>query len=238
MKKFLSGFLGVCIGCIAADCHGAILATWSFETSIPANAGPHAPEVGTGEASFIAGGATANVFSNPAGNGSLESFSSNGWDAGEGFQFRTSTVGFDSINIAWDQTGSNTGPRDFIVQHSDDGITFTNFGSVYALPSPAVGWSTTVPNALGNTSFTADFSSIAALNNAPTAFFRLIQQGTVSINAGIVASGGTGRVDNFVVNGTAIAVPEPTSMALIGVVGVTGLAVRYRRKNASSSVAV
>jgi hypothetical protein len=34
------------------------------------------------------------------------------------------------------------------------------------------------------------------------------------------------------------AVPEPTSMALIGVVGVTGLAVRYRRKNASSSVAV
>jgi uncharacterized protein len=37
---------------------------------------------------------------------------------------------------------------------------------------------------------------------------------------------------------TATAVPEPSSMALIGLVGVAGLAVRYRRKNASSSVAV
>jgi hypothetical protein len=34
------------------------------------------------------------------------------------------------------------------------------------------------------------------------------------------------------------AVPEPTSMALIGMVGAAGLAARYRRKNASSTVAV
>jgi hypothetical protein len=34
------------------------------------------------------------------------------------------------------------------------------------------------------------------------------------------------------------AVPEPTSMALLGMVGVAGMAVRYRRKNASLSAAV
>jgi len=37
---------------------------------------------------------------------------------------------------------------------------------------------------------------------------------------------------------TISAVPEPTSMAMIGLVSVAGLAVRYRRTNASSSIAL
>jgi hypothetical protein len=55
-------------------------------------------------------------------------------------------------------------------------------------------------------------------------------------------SDGNKLIDNFVVASTfdevVTAVPEPTSMALIGVVGIGGLITRFRRKSASSSVAV
>ena len=46
-----------------------------------------------------------------------------------------------------------------------------------------------------------------------------------------------GTISNISVS-QVTAIPEPTSMALIGMVGVAGLAVRYRRKFASSTVVV
>ena len=57
------------------------LAAWTFETSVPVNGGPHQAEGGVFAASSTALGATGGTYSNPVGNGSLESFSSNGWDA-------------------------------------------------------------------------------------------------------------------------------------------------------------
>ncbi len=59
------------------------LAQWTFETSLPLTSGPHAAEggVNAGPSSpasgFHTSGATA--YSNPVGNGSAESFSSNNW---------------------------------------------------------------------------------------------------------------------------------------------------------------
>ena len=81
------------------------LAKWTFETSIPTTGGPLTPEQGSGSATSNTGG----TFSNPAGWGSAESWSSNGWDVGEYFQFSASTtfikIGFelrlnkDELNI-------------------------------------------------------------------------------------------------------------------------------------------
>jgi hypothetical protein len=210
----------VSIGILPA--HAAVMAQWTFETSVPTTAGPHAAEGGTGSAlGFHASAST--VYSNPAGNGSLESFSSNFWAVGDYYQFTTNSTGFEGIAITFDQTGSNSGPRDFKLQYSNDGITFTDFAS-YSLPGPsAITWNTSTPVVPASTSFSFDLSAITALDNDSSIFFRLTNTTTVAINGGTVATGGTGRVDNVVI----ATIPEPTT-ALLGALGCLALLRRRR----------
>ena len=170
------------------------LAKWTFETSIPTTGGPLTPEQGSGSATSNTGG----TFSNPAGWGSVESWSSNGWDVGEYFQFSSSTTGYQSITLLWQQVGSSTGPKNFELAYSTDGTTFTAHAS-YALNASS--WNATLTPAADQYSY--DLSSITSLNNKGTVYFRLRVKDNVSINNGTVASTGTGRIDNFTISGTA-----------------------------------
>ena len=124
------------VGFASANAQAATLATWTFETSVPTTAGPYAPEVGSGAArgSHVAG---ATAYSNPVGNGSNESFSADNWQVGDYWQFSVSTTGFSNINLSWDQTSSNTGPRDFTLAYSTDGSNFTNLLSYVVLANNA-----------------------------------------------------------------------------------------------------
>jgi predicted extracellular nuclease len=191
-----------------------IIAQWTFESpNTPATAtaavypNAIAPAVGSGNAGGVHTSAST-AWSTPVGNGSAYSFSSNYWSVGNYYQFRTSTAGFTGILVSWDQTGSATGPRDFKLAYSTDGVNFTDFYS-YSLPSPAISWSS------GSTSlatkFSSDLSSVTALDNQATVYFRLIDAGTVSINGGTVGTSGTGRVDNFTVRGTGDQAPYVAS---------------------------
>ncbi|MES2437892.1 MAG: PEP-CTERM sorting domain-containing protein [Verrucomicrobiota bacterium] len=198
----------------------AVLAAWTFETTIPATAGPFAPESGSGAATGFH--ATTSTYSNPAGNGSTESFSSNGWSVGDYYQFETSSTGFSGITITFDQNGSGTGPRDFKLQYSTDGASFTDFGSAYALPA-GIMWATGAAATPAVTTFSFDLSSITALDNDSSIFFRLVNTTTTSIGNGTVAAGGTGRVDNVVI----ATVPEPASI-LLGALGLLGILRRRR----------
>ena len=207
------------------------IANWTFETSLPARAAAAgwytniAAEVGVGIASALHASSSA-VYSTPAGNGSTHSFSANFWGVGDVYQFAVSTVGFQNITVSYDQTGSATGPRDFNFQYSLDGTTFTTVnGTFYQLTSPAVGWSAGTP--VGTTSFSFDLSAVTALNNASTAYFRIADNDTVAINGTTVATGGTGRIDNFLVS--AAPVPEPATIALASLGGLACL-VAMRRK--------
>jgi hypothetical protein len=60
-------------------------------------------------------------------------------------------------------------------------------------------------------------------------YFRITNASTVSINGGVVAAAGTGRVDDFTVF-QVVAVPEPSQIALFGL-GAIGL-VAYRLRTA------
>jgi hypothetical protein len=216
---------------VAAPSNADVLANWTFESSIPVTAGPHMAEGGLNAASSFASGLHASgstVYSNPAGNGSAESFSSNFWAVGDYYQVSSSSTGYENITLSWDQTGSNTGPIDFMLQYSTNGIDFFDIGAyqmaTIGAPPVAVSWSS-ASTAVG-TSYFVDLSSILALNDAASILFRFTNNSTASINGGTVATGGTNRIDNVVINGDAI--PAPGALALLGLAGMMGRSRRRR----------
>ncbi len=164
-----------------------VLAKWTFETSLPATAGPHAAEEGSGDATglHVLGG---TVYSNPVGNGSGESFSSNFWSTGDYYQFETSSVGYTGVEITFDQTRSGTGPGTFDVDISTDGVNWTTLVDDYVIG--AVSWSSATYQAAST------FGPFAApaLDDQATVYVRLVSQETT-------ATGGTNRVDNVTLTG-------------------------------------
>jgi hypothetical protein len=215
-----------------------LVATWDFETAATTNTGASpSPTV----AATIPGGvnvtgvatglhaSSATVWSNPAGNGSSKSLSSNMWATGDYYQFTISVSDNEfsglGLSVAFDQTGSNTGPKDFQFSYSTDGINFTNFGSSYSLTNDA--WSGTgAPKTVSNHSF--DLTSVSTIDTAltgnnSTIVFRLSMADGNAIS-GSLGTAGTDRVDNFVVS----AVPEPSAfLSLMPAIGF--FALRRRR---------
>lgn len=168
-------------------------------------------DVGSGTASGMH--ATSDVYTTPAGNGSPESISATKWTVGDFWEFQTSTIGHTGIQVSWDQTSSSTGPGKGLLEYSTDGTTFTPFGSDYTIlvnGTPHTTWGGTTRSSFYT--FVDDLSSISVLNNAPTVFFRLVDDSTVSAGGGTVGTSGSDRVDNF----TVAVVPEPASAALGG----------------------
>lgn len=204
------------------------VAMWTFESSVPTTAGPHAAEVGSGTALGFHAGAT--TYSNPVGNGSAESFSSTNWLDGDYYQFSVSTIGFADLSLSWDQTSSNTGPRDFRLDYSiDGGATFTTFANYAVLANggaPNAAWSGGTASAVY--SFTRNLAAIDGLENLALAVFRLVDaSGSVSANGGVVGLGGTNRVDNFTVSASPVPVPAAVWLLGSGLLGLAGL--RRRR---------
>jgi hypothetical protein len=201
-----------------------VIADWTFETTLPASAGPFAPEIGAGSASGYHAG--ASIYSSPAGNGSSHSFSSNTWAVNDYYQFRVSTAGFTGITISWDQTSSNTGPKDFALQYSLNGTSFTTLSnySVLANATPNTPWTASAYNSAYT--FNPTLGSFA--DNQGSLYFRLINVDTVSANGGTVAATGTDRVDNVVISGNSSTVPLPASVWMLLPAAAALLAQRRR----------
>lgn len=132
---------------------------------------------------------------------------------GRHITFNVSTLGFSNIVVSFATQGTSTGFNSNQFQYSLDGINFVDFSLPY---TPA--------SAFGSVPLVFSLVSIAALNNNPNAAFRIVFNGANSAT-------GTNRIDNFVVEGTAVTnVPEPVSAILLltGLSGLYGLRKRRR----------
>ena len=173
-------------------------------------------------------GANATSYTSPAGNGSQYAFSSNVWKAGDYYQASFSGTGYTGLSFAWDFTRSTTGPATWTVIMSVDGGT--NWSTLMATYTPIVNSAT--PTGAGtwnistyNAAYTSSIALGASADNASSIIVR-VQALVDSVNStGTYQAGGTARIDNVFVNGTAV--PAPGAVALLG---VAGLAARRRRR--------
>jgi len=212
--------------------HADTIAHWTFEplalSAANTNTPPDgwlndiAPETGSGTASGFHAD-TATAYSTPAGNGSPTSISANHWSVNDYYEFAISTSGFKDINLSYDQTGSSTGPANFQLSYSVNGTDFTPFDS-YTVSQ--VSWSS--GSSTGSSAHAFDLSSVTDLNNQPAVYFQIVDVGTASIGGSVVASGGTDRIDNFIV--TATLVPEPSIIAISFVGGFICLMAARRKR--------
>jgi hypothetical protein len=184
-----------------------VIAKWTFETGTSGNP-PAATDstditgISPAQGAGTASGHHANAatdWSNPAGNGSVDSLSSNTWTVGDYTQFQVSTEGFADITLAFDATSSGTGPRDFRIDYSVDGANFIPTGETYAVQanSPPIAWDSDVY--YSQHSFFFDLSHIEELDDQASLILRLVDTSTVSANGGSVGTSGTSRVDNVTI---------------------------------------
>jgi len=231
LKKFgwsLSLLLAMTIANSGAA-SAAIIAQWTYEVSPPADStnaaiGPIVlADIGTGTGTAVHASVNTD-WTTPAGNGSANSLSANEWTIGDYFQYEVSTLGYTGITLAWDQTGSNTGPGKFDLEYrvGNSGPFIVGLDDFTVLNGS---WNGTTPTMIA-TSYILDLSAITALENQPVVQFRITQANATSISGATVATGGTGRVDNFTVS----AIPEPSTVALGAMACVGLLGYRLRRK--------
>lgn len=195
------------------------ISSWTFETSPPAGSTNHADYPNPINADSGPGTASGHHFdagtdwSAPTGNGSSYSFAASFWNSSDYFQFVVPTTGYEDITVSWDMTrSSENAPDYFELRYSTTGPNGTfSVGLDDFTVSVFASWST----------FFANLSSIAQLNNNADVVFRLVAvDGALSETA-------TVRVDNFVVSG--VAVPEPASFGML-LVGGAWILFRRRRK--------
>lgn len=230
-RRWLGAAAAMGTGLCCSLSQAATIADWTFEThnvpASPAQTGTTytlAADVGTGTA--VGGHASsATVWSSPAGNGSGHSFSANTWAVNDYYQFQVSTLGDTGVTLSWDQTSSNTGPKDFKLQYSTNGTTFTtlNSYSVLANATPNTPWSGSgSPNTAF--SFSQDLTSLTALNNQASVYFRLVMADTVAAgSSSSLGTSGTDRVDNFLVSASPVPIPAGIWLLGSGLLSLAGL---------------
>ena len=102
-----------------------------------------------------------------------------------------SSQGFANIEVSWNMRSSATGPRDFKLQYSVDGVNWVDANN------PSV----VVPSALaiGNTEYTKTLP--AGADNQTSLYLRWLMTSETAANGGVIGSGGTHQINYINVNG-------------------------------------
>jgi hypothetical protein len=137
------------------------------------------------------------------GNGSNRSLHVTNWSVGDYFQFQLNTTYYDSLLLTVEQTSSATGPRDFKLQYSLNGTSYTDITTYqvpYYVPTLTVhSWSST--NYQSQSAFSFDLSSLTQIHNQSLVYFRLVNTTTTGLLGGTIQTAGTSRIDNISIMG-------------------------------------
>lgn len=198
------------------------ISRWSFDNITISGTGQTPTITGDGadigsqtEGTSVSGFHTSSstVWSSPVGNGNTKSISANFWSANDYFRFNVNTTYTTIIKLTFDQTSSGTGPKDFKLQYSIDGINFTDI-TTYIVPfntttNTDYSWSSTNFNSSSTLSF--DLSSITEINDQPNVQFRMVNTTTSALLGGSIQNAGTSRMDNFTTFGN-MDIPLPLNV--------------------------
>jgi len=202
--------IAVCAGPAAA---GPVnLALWTFETAPSNFSGPHTADEGVfadQSVLFADQQDPAANYTNPLGNGSSTSFTSNRWRAGDFIQFTTSTIGFTDIELSWDWTRSGTGAESFALQWSTNGVQFsTLMNELFITP---ITWSS---NTFNPASRVGPLTLPAGAADQNEVHVRLM---AIADAPGVT---GTVRFDNIQMSGMSL--PAPGAALLLGGAAIPG----------------
>ena len=240
MRSLASYFVVVLLALASAvDSHAELVAGWDFQTT--ANGGtavaasPNTPKqfvanFGAGTLHLNGQNGASDWFVPATGstNTELTAFSGTAVNAGPGFStvttspaalvllnqtansksavFKFSMAGFQDLVVSYATQRTNTGFTTQAWSFSTDGTNWTDHQTITNLPTAFA---------------TQTLNNITGLNGATDAYLRL----TVT---GATAAAGNNRLDNIQFNATAV--PEPTSLLLVGSVALGGLVYRRNRK--------
>jgi hypothetical protein len=200
--------------------HGNVVAQWTFEAAVvPSLSGkPTGPSIAatTGSGSFFGKNPTSISWGNTTGNGSINGYQGDGqWQQGAYWEFDFSTTGYNSISLSFDVASKATGPRDFKVQTSTDDNVYTDLGFTYQAPLNGGLWDSSNLQS----GYRIVISSLGAqFDNLPHLIVRLVQTSNASVGGSTTTVGGYSRIDNVTVQGVVSAVPEASSVWLLGAV--------------------
>ncbi len=156
---------------------------------------------------------SSTVWSSLVGNGSTKSIGSTHWGVGDYFQFQVNTQYTTIIKLTFDQTSSGTGPKNFKLQWSINGVDFTDISN-YSVPfnntsNTAYSWSSTSNQSESTISF--DLTGVTEINDQPAVYFRVTNTSTDALLGGTIQTAGTSRVDNFTMFGS-LDIPLPLNI--------------------------
>lgn len=238
LQNLAVAFLSIATCFIGNVAQADLVAGWDFQTT--ANGGtavvaaPNTPNLyvaNFGSGTFFLNGQEGSstwVASATAAQNELNGFGGTAVNAGPGFATTGTPGALALLNSTANGKSavfkfSMAGFKDLIVSYATQ-RTATGFTSqTWAYSTDATNWTDVqVFNAMPLSFATQTLNTITALDNASNAYLRL----TV---AGATTNAGNNRFDNFQFNATAV--PEPTSMLLLGSVTLGGWAIRrYRRR--------
>ena len=164
----------------------------------------------TGVSVLTAPGANPITTSDAYGTGQQWAFTT-GWDNGantKAWRFNFSTLNYNTLNFSCRMAGTNAffnfmGPRDFKLQYSLNGTTWTDV-SGGALQAG-------IANASSATFSSISTSLPAACENQATVYLQMLMSSNVGANGGSsVVNGGQSHIDDILVTGAAL--PAPTTL--------------------------